>query len=133
MIERIDIRLLESIGLEQRGNFYDPIGTLRDVGQNHLLAMLAAITMEYPQSPEATVIGKNRANILETLKNRGRTRKYKNTFRAQYHGYKDIKGARPNSETETYFALKPNSSILAGKEFRYLWKRGSAWRRCGKK
>ena len=50
MIERIDIRLLESIGLEQRGNFYDPIGTLRDVGQNHLLAMLAAITMEYPQS-----------------------------------------------------------------------------------
>ena len=106
MIERIDIRLLESIGLEQRGNFYDPIGTLRDVGQNHLLAMLAAITMEYPQSPEATVIGKNRANILETLKPWTDEEIQKNTFRAQYHGYKDIKGARPNSETETYFALK---------------------------
>ena len=47
MIERIDIRLLESIGLEQRGNFYDPIGTLRDVGQNHLLAMLMPIAMDY--------------------------------------------------------------------------------------
>ena len=106
MIERIDIRLLESIGLEQRGNFYDPIGTLRDVGQNHLLAMLAAITMEYPQSPEATVIGKNRANILETLKPWTDEEIQKNTFRAQYHGYKDIKGVKPNSETETYFALK---------------------------
>ena len=106
MIERIDIRLLESIGLEQRGNFYDPIGTLRDVGQNHLLAMLAAITMEYPQRPEANVIQKNRANVLKTLKPWTDEEIQKNTFRAQYHGYKDIKGARPNSETETYFALK---------------------------
>jgi len=68
MIERIDIRLLESIGVEDRGSFYDSIGTLRDVGQNHILTMLAAITMEYPTVMNMSEIRKNRATILETLK-----------------------------------------------------------------
>ena len=47
-IERIDVTLLESIGAEKRGAFYDSVGALRDVGQNHLLQMLALVTMEHP-------------------------------------------------------------------------------------
>ncbi|MBU6447903.1 glucose-6-phosphate dehydrogenase, partial [Patescibacteria group bacterium] len=47
-ISSIDIRLWESIGVEHRGNFYDKVGALRDVGQNHLLQMLALVAMEKP-------------------------------------------------------------------------------------
>ena len=48
-IEAINIRLFESIDVADRGGFYDGVGTLRDVGQNHLLAMLALVTMEKPE------------------------------------------------------------------------------------
>ncbi len=106
MIERIDIRLLESIGVEDRGSFYDSIGALRDVGQNHILTMLAAITTEYPIGMEISVVRKNRAVILETLSKWTDETLRKNTFRSQYKSYKDIKGVTPNSEVETYFALK---------------------------
>ena len=51
-IERIDITLLEEIGAEKRGAFYDAVGALRDVGQNHLLQMLALVTMDQPASHE---------------------------------------------------------------------------------
>lgn len=105
-IERIDIRLHETIGVEDRGNFYDVVGALRDVGQNHLPMMLAAITMEYPLSTDADAIRKNRANILEMLEPWRQDTIEKNTFRAQYDSYKNIKGAHLDSETETYFALK---------------------------
>jgi len=106
MVERIDIRLLESIGVEDRGSFYDSIGTLRDVGQNHILTMLAAITMEYPVSMNAREIRKNRATILEALRPWTEEALRKETYRSQYLDYKNIRGVTQNSETETYFALK---------------------------
>lgn len=110
MIERIDIRLLESIGVEDRGSFYDSVGTLRDVGQNHILAMLSAITMEYPSRLDVDGIRKSRANILELL-NEWRDESLQNkTFRAQYRGYRDIKGVDSDSDVETYFALKTELS-----------------------
>jgi glucose-6-phosphate 1-dehydrogenase len=95
-IARIDIRLLESIGVEDRGSFYDAVGALRDVGQNHILTMLAAITMDP---------SKSRAAILETLKPWTEETLLENTFRSQHEGYRDIKGVRPDSDTETYFSL----------------------------
>lgn len=105
-IERIDIRLHESIGVEARGAFYDKIGALKDVGQNHLLEMLAAITMEYPEGMDAGAVHRNREAILETLEPWSEATIKKNTYRAQYEGYSEIKGVAPNSETETYYALK---------------------------
>ena len=105
-IDRIHIRLHETIGVEERGSFYDAIGTLRDVGQNHLLTMLAAITMEYPLAMKADAVRENRAKILETLMPWTEKTIRENTFRAQYSGYKDIEGVHTNSETETYFSLK---------------------------
>jgi len=105
-IDRIDIRLHESIGVENRGSFYDSVGTLRDVGQNHLLTMLAAITMEYPHGMSPDTVRKNRARILETLSPWTDDSVSLNTFRSQYNGYKNINGVSPDSETETYFAFK---------------------------
>ncbi|MBI2031038.1 MAG: glucose-6-phosphate dehydrogenase [Candidatus Levybacteria bacterium] len=105
-IDSIDLQLHEKIGVEDRGSFYDQVGALRDVGQNHLLSMLAALTMEYPSNEEETGIRKTRAKILEALLPWRREILTKNTFRAQYKGYKEIQDVTPNSNTETYFALK---------------------------
>ncbi len=104
-IERIDINLLEDIGVEGRGPFYDGLGALRDVGQNHLLQMLALITMDNPNSFEADEVRKKRAEILSTLKVPTIDEIKKTTIRAQYNGYKKIPGVMDNSTTETYFKV----------------------------
>ncbi|MBI3335201.1 MAG: glucose-6-phosphate dehydrogenase [Candidatus Portnoybacteria bacterium] len=105
-IERIDIRLLEAIGVEKRGVFYEGVGALRDVGQNHLLQMLALVAMEHPLAFESEKIRQKRAKIL-TLLQTPSTKEIKNfTFRAQYKGYRQIEGVDPLSQTETYFKIR---------------------------
>jgi 6-phosphogluconate dehydrogenase len=109
-IERIDVRLHESIGVESRGIFYDAVGALKDVGQNHLLEMLAAITMDYPAAMDAAAVIRNREAILETLEPWSDETISARTFRAQYEGYLGIEGVRPDSQTETYYALRTSLS-----------------------
>jgi len=104
-IEKIDIRLLESIGVEKRAAFYDSLGTLRDVGQNHLLQMLALITMEHPGKLNAEAIRFKRAELLRTLRPLSKKEIETQTFRAQYNGYRKIDGVAPHSMTETYFKM----------------------------
>lgn len=105
-IERIDLRLCESIGVEKRGLFYESVGALRDVGQNHLLEMLAAITMDYPESSDDKAARQGRAKLLQSLKPLSKQELSDFTYRAQYEGYRDIEGVATNSEVETYFAFK---------------------------
>ncbi|MBI4127452.1 MAG: glucose-6-phosphate dehydrogenase [Parcubacteria group bacterium] len=105
-IERIELRILETLGVEDRGAFYDTVGALRDVGQNHLLQMLALITMDQPLDLVASSIRVKRAQLLSHLTPLSREERAHSTFRAQYDGYRTIKGVSPNSETETYFQLK---------------------------
>ncbi len=105
-IERIDVRLLETIGVEGRGAFFDAIGAFRDVGQNHLLQMLAAITMDAPQNMSAENVRRRRAEIIETLKTWTPAAIKGQTFRAQYDGYQSIPHVSPESITETYFKLQ---------------------------
>jgi glucose-6-phosphate 1-dehydrogenase len=107
-IERIDIRLHESIGVDGRGSFYDSVGAFRDVGQNHMLSMLAAITMEYPAEGhmDTAAVRRNRAEVLSTLKPWTEDAVKKNTYRAQYDGYQETEGVRQGSNTETYFAIQ---------------------------
>ncbi len=110
IIDRIDIFLHETIGVEDRGGFYDTVGALRDVGQNHILLMLALLTMDYPENNDANAFRQNRAKILETLKPWNNDLLKNWTYRAQYSGYRQIKEVKPNSQTETYFALKTELS-----------------------
>lgn len=104
-IERIDIKLWEKIGVEDRGAFYDGIGALRDVGQNHLLQMLGLVTMDRPVTFIADEIRTRRAEILKTLRILTPAEIKEKTFRAQYEGYRKIKGVDPKSNTETYFKI----------------------------
>ncbi|MDD2807143.1 MAG: glucose-6-phosphate dehydrogenase [Patescibacteria group bacterium] len=105
-IEKIEIKLLEKLGAEKRGKFYDNVGALRDVGQNHLLEMLAVLTMEYPEDMDPYDLRHKRAAIIEKLKPWTKTEIIENTFRAQYDSYQQIVGVDSNSQVETYFKLK---------------------------
>lgn len=105
-IEQIDIRFLEKVGVETRGSFYDSVGALRDVGQNHLLQMLALVAMEQPRGYGSEEVRTARQDILKTLKIPTEDEVIKNSFRAQYEGYSEIKGVAPGSATETYFKVR---------------------------
>lgn len=102
-IERIDIRGWEQLGVESRGSFYDGIGALRDVGQNHLLQMLALITMDHPGVLTSEAIRTARYELVRQLRIPHGDHVQQRTYRAQYDGYRDIVGVRTDSNTETYF------------------------------
>lgn len=106
LIENIHIKLLERIGVEDRGAFYDGVGALRDVGQNHLLQMLALVTMDAPVSFDAASIQKKRGEILRSLKTILPKDAATATFRAQHEGYSAIKDVAKGSQTETYFKIR---------------------------
>ncbi len=106
-IERIDISLLERVDVGSRGPSFDRMGALRDVGQNHLLEMLALVTMEQPSSKHALDIRAARAAAMETLlrpMTPGEVARC--TFRAQYEGYLAAEGVAPDSQSETYYRLE---------------------------
>lgn len=101
-IDSIEINLHEQIDADTRGRFYDGIGALRDVGQNHLLQMFSLIAMDNPGIFDAQHIRKQRASVLErtTLSTEG------NAVQGQYDGYREVEGVDPASKTETYFRLE---------------------------
>ena len=102
-IEKVNIRLWENLGMEGRGAFYDNIGALRDVGQNHILQMLAFVAMEDPGIFEAEAMRRSRAKVLSELHLIGKKEIEKFVKRGQYEGYLEESSVRPNSKTETYF------------------------------
>lgn len=105
-IEKIGIKLWEKIGVEDRGSFYDGLGALRDVGQNHLLQILALLAMKHPINFSAQSIREKRAAILKNLITPSKEEIEEFTFRAQYYGYQGIKGVVSGSTTETYFKTR---------------------------
>lgn len=97
-------RILETIDISGRGEFYDATGALRDVGQNHLLEMLAVVLM----SKDEADISKARARALEQLcvvSGSG--------VRAQYEGYAQEERVSEGSQTETYFSIQIKSSDVS--------------------
>jgi len=105
-IERIDIRVLETLGIEQRGAFYDGLGALKDVGQNHVLQMLALVTMDNPISLTASAIRTKRAELLQSLVIPSDEDIRQSTMRGQYEGYRDIQGVSKDSDVETFFKVR---------------------------
>ncbi len=105
-IEMVHLRLDESLGVEDRAKFYDGVGALRDVGQNHLLQMLAFVAMENPGGLSANEIRERREEVLRAIVPFDKHALVHNTLRAQYEGYQNAKDVLPESKTETYFLLK---------------------------
>jgi glucose-6-phosphate 1-dehydrogenase len=105
-IEKIEVKLLEKSTVSTRGDFYDKVGALRDVGQNHLLQLLALFIMDEPSKFTPESIKKERADALASLSMLTTEDVEKNTVRGQYKGYKEEKGVDAKSSTETYFKIK---------------------------
>ncbi len=105
-IESVYIKVYESFGVANRGAFFDGVGALRDVGQNHMLQMLALIAMDHPEELEEKKLRKKRAEIFKSLKIPTKNDIGTNIIKGQYNGYRDIKEVSPNSKMETYFAIK---------------------------
>ncbi|OHA21820.1 MAG: glucose-6-phosphate dehydrogenase [Candidatus Taylorbacteria bacterium RIFCSPHIGHO2_01_FULL_51_15] len=104
-VERVEVTFLEKDGVSSRGPSYDPVGALRDVGQNHLLQMLALVAMENPKDLDAKELRAARAKVLRyALLAKGDLAH--SIVRGQYEGYKGEAGIAPDSATETYFKLK---------------------------
>ncbi len=104
-IEKIEIKFLENIGIEGRSTFYDGVGALRDVGQNHMLQMLAFVTMDKPATFTAEHVRYQRAEVLKKLIPLNKKEVKSLTFRGQYKGYSSVEGVARESNTETYFKV----------------------------
>ncbi|MCH7952171.1 glucose-6-phosphate dehydrogenase [Patescibacteria group bacterium] len=105
-VERVEVRLLETLGIEGRGAFYDGIGALRDVGQNHLLQMVALTAMEPPASFEPEAVRNERVKVFQSIRCIEPSDVGRYTVRGQHSGYTDEEGVSSRSHTETYFRIK---------------------------
>ena len=101
-ISEIQITMAEDFGVDDRGKFYDAVGALRDVVQNHLLQVLAGVAMEPPVGPSADDLNDKKADVLRAIPAIDPDR----SVRGQYRGYTDIDGVAKDSQTETFVALK---------------------------
>jgi glucose-6-phosphate 1-dehydrogenase len=105
-IESVTITMTETLDVGDRTNFYEGVGALRDVGQNHLLQLLALTTMREPTTFTAEDIQNARAEVLEALVPIDRDQLELSVLRAQYKDYKTHEHIPDTSETETYFEMK---------------------------
>jgi glucose-6-phosphate 1-dehydrogenase len=101
-ISEVQITMAEDFGVQDRGRFYDSVGTLRDVVQNHLLQGLALVAMEPPVGPSADDLNDKKAEVFRAMPAADPDR----YVRGQYAGYTDIDGVAKNSQTETFVALR---------------------------
>ncbi|MFN2324031.1 MAG: glucose-6-phosphate dehydrogenase, partial [Trueperaceae bacterium] len=83
------------------GAFYDEVGTLRDVVQNHLLQVLSLVAMEPPVDTSADALRDEKVKVFRAIPALDPER----IVRGQYAGYRDEDGVAPDSEVETYVAL----------------------------
>lgn len=116
-IGNIQISLSETIGVEDRGGYYDHAGALRDMAQNHMLQMLTMIAMEPPSRLHSGDIRDEKVKVLRSLRQfHTREEVQNNVVRGQYIagsfngkellGYREEEKVNPASVTETYFAVR---------------------------
>ena len=101
-IQCVQITMAENFGVEDRGGFYDPVGALRDVVQNHLLQLVGLFASEPPSTPDADGQRDKRVEVFRATPSIDP----KHYVRGQYDGYQSVKGVKPDSQTETFAALR---------------------------
>jgi len=115
-IDSVQITVAETVGLEGRGEFYDQTGALRDIVQNHVLQLLAVFAMEPPVEFAPNDLRDEKLKVLRAVRPMSADEVAHNTVRGQYisgwvagenvGAYRDEPEVAPDSETETYVALK---------------------------
>lgn len=116
-ISNIQFTSSETVGVENRGNYYEKVGALRDMVQNHMLQMVTMIAMEPPSRLKPEAIRDEKVKVLRSVHRFESTAEInKNVIRGQYvsgrikdqevKGYRDEESVLPVSETETFVAAK---------------------------
>lgn len=101
-VSNIQITMAEDFGIDGRGKFYDGVGATRDVLQNHLLQVLTMLTMEPPTSMSSEDMQNEKIKVLSAI----REIKADDVVRGQFVGYLNEDGVAPQSDTETFVAMK---------------------------
>jgi glucose-6-phosphate 1-dehydrogenase len=101
-VESVQITMAEKFGVQGRGAFYDGIGAIRDVIQNHLFQVLANLAMEPPPRTDSESIRDEKVKVLKAIP----PLESKNLIRGQFRGYRNEKGVAPDSQIETFAALQ---------------------------
>jgi glucose-6-phosphate 1-dehydrogenase len=101
-VSHVHVEMTESFGVEGRGSFYETVGCLRDVVQNHLLQVVSMLAMEAPVSMEADAIADEKLKVLRSIRPLSRD----SIVRGQYDGYREEPGVAPDSDVDTYCALR---------------------------
>ncbi len=105
-IDHVEITVAEKVGVEHRGKFYDKVGVLRDMFQNHLLQLTALVAMEPPVSFEATALRNEKVKVLSAIDPMTEDEIVQATVRAQYQGYREEDGVSKDSTIATYSAVR---------------------------
>jgi glucose-6-phosphate 1-dehydrogenase len=101
-VRSVQVTMSESIGVEGRGSFYDSVGAIRDVLQNHLLQEVALLAMEPPAGPDSHFLQDEKAKVLAQM----RPLDPKQVVRGQYVGYRNEPGVAADSAVETFVAAR---------------------------
>jgi len=101
-IHSVQITMAENFGVQGRGRFYEEVGAIRDVIQNHLLQVLACLAMDPPAGEDNYAVRDEKARLLKAV----RPLATADVVRGQYRGYRQEEGVAPASQVETYAAVK---------------------------
>jgi glucose-6-phosphate 1-dehydrogenase len=100
-VDEVQITMAESFGVQGRGKFYEEVGAIRDVLQNHLLQVVTLLAMEPPTSGFADAIRDEKVKVLKAIKPLSPD----HLVRGQFRGYREEAGVDPNSQVETFAAM----------------------------
>src|SRR5262245_31374422 len=101
-VESVQITMAEDFGVDDRGHFYDPVGALRDVVVNHLMQVVGATAMEPPAGGGPAILKDALCSAFRAMPDADPA----HYVRGQHDGYRQIDGVAPDSQTETYAALR---------------------------
>ena len=101
-VSSVQITMGEDFDVADRGRFYDPVGAMRDVVQNHLLQVLSLVAMEPPTGHGTDIINNRKRDVFVAMAEADPS----HLVRGQYRGYLDVDGVAPSSPTETFCAMR---------------------------
>jgi glucose-6-phosphate 1-dehydrogenase len=101
-VQSVQITMAESFGVAGRGRFYEEVGAIRDVVQNHLLQVVAILAMECPVSDDAAFVRDEKVKVFNAI----RPLTPAELVRGQYRGYRAEPGVAPDSQVETFAAVR---------------------------
>jgi glucose-6-phosphate 1-dehydrogenase len=105
-IDNVQITVAEEVGVGHRAGYYDGVGALRDMFQNHLMQLLTLVAMEPPAAFNAEYLRNEKTKVLQAVRPIVKDEVCDRTLRARYQGYLDGDGVAEDSLTETFAAVK---------------------------